>query len=183
MSPSIVIIIYFKDYLAKLYEEKDKFAITDYPGVFLASNRKKMVWNCYQPFNDMENDLLIKELKEYNPDLIGFSVVSGTIKETEYVTNLIRERGIDCPIIWGGPGPTLEPERCIEIADLLCIHEGEEVIVELADALDAGNSYDSIPGTWVRKPDGEVVNNGTRSTLNLDEIALPDWNLDHYYLE
>jgi radical SAM superfamily enzyme YgiQ (UPF0313 family) len=41
------------------------------------------------------------------------------------------------PIIWGGSAPTLEPERCIQYADMLCINEGEELIVVLAIAIDS----------------------------------------------
>ncbi len=60
------------------------------------------------------------------------------------------KRALDVPIIWGGAGPTLEPDWCLEHADMVCIGEGEELIVELANRLDAGADYADIPGLWLQ---------------------------------
>ncbi len=172
-------IVYFKDHKIVPFDEKDNYAITDYPGIFLAADGSKKVWNCYNPFNDKENNLLIDYLKDYNPDAIGLSVISGTIREASYITNLLKQH-FDVPFIWGGPGPTLEPDRCIELTDLICINEGEEVIVELANRLDAGDDVTTIDGTWARAANGEVIKNPKRPLMKLDDIAIPDWNLDNY---
>ncbi len=172
-------IIYFKDHHIVNYEHKDEYEVTDYPGVFIDANATKKVWNCYKPFSEKEYKLLVEDLQEFQPDAIGFSVISGTIPAAATVTAKLKEY-FDVPIIWGGPGPTLEPERCIQLTDLVCVNEGEEVIVELANKLDAKADITDIAGTLARKPDGSVVKNATRPLLKLDNIAIPDWNLDHY---
>jgi anaerobic magnesium-protoporphyrin IX monomethyl ester cyclase len=172
-------IIYFKDHYVANFGEHEGFEVTDYPGIFTAIDGSKRVWNCYKPFTNYEFGLLIEELNEFKPDAIGFSIISGIIKEAALVTEKLREH-FSVPIIWGGPGPTLEPERCIAIADLVCINEGEEVIVELAEKLDAKADITDIAGTWSRKPDGEIVQNPQRPLLKLDDIAIPDWNTQHY---
>ena len=172
-------IIYFKDHKIVPFEEKDNYAVTDYPGVLLAADGSKKVWNCYNPFNEKENKLLIQYLKDFNPDAIGLSVLSGTIRESSYITNLLKQH-FDVPFIWGGPGPTLEPDRCIQLTDMICINEGEGVIVELANRLDSGDELTAIAGTWAKKPDGSVIQNQKRELLKLDDIAIPDWNLSHY---
>lgn len=172
-------IVYFKDHKIVPYDEKDDYAITEYPGIFLAADGSKKVWNCYKPFNEKEDNLLINFLKDFQPDAIGLSVISGTIEEAAYVNKLLKPH-FDVPFIWGGPGPTLEPDRCIQETDIVCINEGEEVIVELANKLDAGENISNIDGTWVREVDGSITKNPKRPLLKLDDIAIPDWDLSHY---
>src|SRR6478735_2676543 len=172
-------IIYFKDHHIVNYDKIDEYEVTDYPGIFIDANATKKVWNCYKPFSDREYRLLVDALQEFKPDAIGFSVISGIINEAGIVTKKLKEH-FSVPFIWGGPGPTLEPERCIQLTDLVCVNEGEEVIVELANKIDQKADITDIQGTWVRKPDGEVVKNPDRPLLKLEEIAIPDWNLDRY---
>ncbi|MEZ5493519.1 MAG: radical SAM protein [Pseudomonadales bacterium] len=172
-------IIYFKDHHIVDFDKCSDYEITDYPGVFTAADGIKKVWNCYKPFSDKEYRLLIEDLQEFQPDAIGFSVVSGIIREAGIVTKKLREH-FSVPIIWGGPGPTLEPERCMDMADLVCINEGEQVIVDFANRLDVGADCTDILGTWARKGDGSLVRNPERPLLRLDDLAIPDWNLEHY---
>src|SRR5262249_55562650 len=78
------------------------------------------------------------------------------------------------PVIWGGSGPTIEPDWALEHADLVCKGEGEELLVELADRLDAGADYTGLGGLWVKR-DGEIVRNPTRPLIDLEKIAIPDF--------
>lgn len=172
-------IIYFKDHHIVDYDKYREYEVTDYPGVFIAADGSKKVWNCYKPISEKEWRLLIEDLQEYQPDLIGFSVISGIIREASLVTARLKQH-FNVPIIWGGPGPTLEPERCMQLTDMLCINEGEEVIVELANKLDAGEDINHVAGTWVKQPDGTVIKNPERPLMKLDDIAIPDWHLEHY---
>ena len=64
------------------------------------------------------------------------------------------------PVIWGGSGPTLEPEWALQHADMVCVGEGEELIVELAERLDAGADYSDLQGLWLKR-DGEIIRNPT----------------------
>lgn len=173
------LIIYFKDYRTELFEEHTKLAVTDYPGIFIDSNGIKKVWNCYKPFSAHDFQLLMQALSDFRPDAIGLSTISGTIKETALVTSEIKKH-FPVPIIWGGPGPTLEPERCIQMTDLICINEGEGVIVDLANRLDANQDITTIPGTHARLADGTVRKNPERPLLPLNDIAIPDWDLSRY---
>ncbi len=172
-------IIFFKDYRPQLAEDLNGFVFTEYPSIITDVNGVKRIWNCYKPFSPREFELLISTLHDFKPDAIGFSVISGVIKESALVTNEVRKH-FDVPIIWGGPGPTLEPEKCLEHADLVCINEGEGVIVDLADRLDSQQDITNIPGTHARLPDGSIQQNPERALLNLDDIAFPDWELSRY---
>jgi radical SAM superfamily enzyme YgiQ (UPF0313 family) len=76
-------------------------------------------------------DDFAKVVREYNPDLIGVSVVDDTV---EMGLNLIKQA--DCkniPVVFGGVYATFNPERLIKQkeVDILCISEGEEALLEL----------------------------------------------------
>ena len=166
-------IIYFKDFLVAPVEEASRYLVSDYPGVLVGARAREFVWNCYKPFSDREYELLIGTLRDFDPDLIGFSLTSLPIKPALEVTAKLK-RHFDIPVIWGGSGPTLEPERCIEHADMLCINEGEELIVELANRIDAGQDLSTIPGLWMKVGD-RIVKNPPRPLLDLEKIARPDF--------
>ena len=54
------------------------------------------------------------------------------------------------------------------------------MIVDLANRLDAQEDISDIPGTWAKKKDGTLVRNPERPLLKLDDLAIPDWQLEHY---
>jgi hypothetical protein len=167
------LIVYFKDFLVVPIEEASRYLVSDYPGVAVSARAKEYVWNCYKPFSEREYELLIDTLREFNPDLIGFSLTSLPIKPAMEVTARLKQH-FDVPIIWGGTGPTLEPERCIQCADMVCINEGEELIVELAERLDAGADLSDIPGLWMRVGE-RVIRNPPGPLIDLEKIAIPDF--------
>lgn len=172
-------IIYFKNYEDHLIGDAGNYEVAEFSGRLYAIDGRELIWNCYTPFSDTEFELLIDELRNFAPDVIGFSLYSGIIKESAQVTRKLREH-FDVPIIWGGAGPTLEPELCIPHADLVCINEGEEVIVELANRVDAGLPWDDIEGTWVKAADGSIVKHKNRPNIPLNDIAIPDWKRGNY---
>jgi radical SAM superfamily enzyme YgiQ (UPF0313 family) len=171
-------VIYFKETVALPTNEAEGYLELDYPGVGFVANGKQFSVDLYKPVSDGEERLLVEELKAFNPDCIGFTVFSGLIKVCGEVSNRLRKH-FDCPIIWGGPGPTLEPAKCIGFADVLCINEGEAVIVELANRLDAGEDYSTIQGTWAKRG-SEIVKNENRTLMELNDLAQPDWARERY---
>lgn len=169
-------IIYFKETVALPTDESDGYLELDYPGVGFVANGKQFSVDLYQPVSDIEEQLLVEELKAFNPDCIGFTVFSGLIGICGDVSDRLRNH-FDCPFIWGGPGPTLEPEKCIGFSDVLCINEGEAVIVEMADRLDSGTDFSDIMGTWCKRGD-EIIKNENRPLMELNDIAQPDWSVE-----
>ncbi|HLK12243.1 MAG TPA: radical SAM protein [Candidatus Binatia bacterium] len=167
-------IIYFKDFLCVPAEETHRYLVTDYALTNVAERGREYVWNCYTPFSDREYDLLFELLEEFHPDLIGFSLTALPMKAAAEVTAKVKQR-FDVPVIWGGPGPTIQPQVALEHADLVCHGEGEELIVELANRLDTGADYADIPGLWLKR-DGEIVRNPDAPLLDLDAIAIPDFD-------
>lgn len=167
------IIIYFKDFLSVPAEDTHRYLVTDYALTLVGERAKEYVWNCYTPFTEREYELLLDTLREFKPDLVGFSLTSLPMKAAVEVTARIKQQ-LDVPVIWGGPGPTIEPEWALEHADMICHGEGEELIVELAERIDAGADYADLRGLWLKR-NGTLVKNPDAPMLELNQIAIPDF--------
>jgi radical SAM superfamily enzyme YgiQ (UPF0313 family) len=86
-------------------------------------------------------------------------------------------------VIWGGIHPTIRPEECLAHADLVCVGEGEEAMVELARRLERGEGYQGISNVYYRE-DGKTVRTPLRPlVVDLDRFPYPDYELkDHFAL-
>ena len=129
-------------------------------------------------------DLVIAQYKDpveiarvWQPDIVGYSVITGS---QHYYLNLNRRIREVTPSfsVFGGPHPTFFPEMIEEEGvDGICIGEGEEAVVDLANALGNGGLDPAIPN-WHFKLDGEIVRNPVRPAVrDLDVLPLPDRDL------
>lgn len=168
------LVVYFKDYVVAPEVDAEKYQRSDYCGVWIAARGKEMNCNFFKPFTDREYELVLDTLREFRPDLIGFSLCSVPLRQVAEVTQHIK-RHLTVPVIWGGAGPTLEPERCLEYADMVCVGEGEEAIVELAARLDAGQDLAGVGNLWVKRG-GEVVRGANLPLIDIDKITFPDFD-------
>ena len=84
--------------------------------------------------NKLENTL--QELQRYKPDIVGFSVITGSHLEYIKIARAIKQR-LNIPILWGGPHVTFAPKIIEEdYADVVCIGEGEYAALDFANAFD-----------------------------------------------
>jgi len=114
--------------------------------------------------------------------LIGISLMSNQFLQAIRLTEGLKVRGISVPFIWGGIQPTVEPEECLEYADIICMGEGEEAIVELADALQMGREYTSIRNLCF-KTTGGILKNELRPLISdLDAVPFPDYSCQGHYI-
>lgn len=99
--------------------------------------------------------------------------------EAVRLIDLIKQRLPDVPIVLGGEHITSMPEFCLATskADILVLGEGEETIVEFADALDTGRSLAEIDGIAFRDDGRIVVNKRRQRITEVDDLALPGWDL------
>jgi radical SAM superfamily enzyme YgiQ (UPF0313 family) len=118
---------------------------------------------------------MLKELEQYKPDIIGFSVISGSHQGYIKIARAIKQR-LNIPILWGGPHVTFFPKIIEEdYADAICIGEGEEAVLDFANAFDKlGRKIPTnIKNFWV-KQDDVIHRNAVRSRIkNLDELTYP----------
>jgi radical SAM superfamily enzyme YgiQ (UPF0313 family) len=91
----------------------------------------------------------------------------------------IKARHPDVPVVLGGEHVTSMPEFCLltSRADYLVLGEGEETVVDLADALERGTPPAELLGVAYRDGDSIVVNARRARTLDVDDIARPAWHL------
>jgi radical SAM superfamily enzyme YgiQ (UPF0313 family) len=138
------------------------------------------------PINDTERSLLVHELAEFGPDLIGISLYSVTLDVAERITEVIRERMPGIPIAWGGIHCMLDPEGSIRHADIVCTGEGEIPIVAMMEELPALRCGErvEIPGLWTRCGD-EIVRTSTDEALHsdLDDFPFPVYGEDEVLID
>ena len=74
----------------------------------------------------------------------------------------------------GGPHASLCPEECILAAfDALCIGEGEEPTLELAQQLEKGLSPSGIQNLWIKQAPA-IEKNPSRPFICIDDLPFPD---------
>lgn len=122
---------------------------------------------------------LIRDIKKSNPDIVAFSFSSYLHKEVMQRARLIKKE-LGLPIIFGGPHPTFFPQVIEEDGvDMICIGEGDYVILDVANEFENKKDYTKIKNLWVKK-DGKIYKNPVRPLIcNLDELPFPDREL--YY--
>jgi radical SAM superfamily enzyme YgiQ (UPF0313 family) len=115
-------------------------------------------------------------------DLIGMTLMTNFFDGAVQVTERIK-RELATPVIWGGVHPTLRPEESLEHADIVCVGDGEEALLDLANRMASGADRFTTQNLWFRK-DGAIVRNPVRKlTTDLDAYPLPDYSLeDHHVL-
>ncbi|MBU1169046.1 MAG: B12-binding domain-containing radical SAM protein [Proteobacteria bacterium] len=108
--------------------------------------------------------------------LIGISVISHFLFPAIRLTQALKNKR-DIPVIWGGAHPTAQPSECLNYADMVCVGEGEEAIVELANALSSGQPYETIPNIWSKK-DNRIIQNKPRPPIrDLNSLPFPDLDI------
>ena len=129
----------------------------------------------YKLFIISEEKDIIESVKQFNPDLLSFSVCTGIHHISFGLARYLRKH-MRALTVFGGPHVTLFPEESIkeDCVDIICRGDGEEALIELLDALKNRGDYSQIKNLWVKK-DGQIFRNEIRPLIeNLDSLPLPD---------
>jgi len=146
------------------------FDSTNYqiPGEVFDSDKEKEKNLTVRPFDDSQLregmhttdvfDDFRKKIQSFQPGLIAFSVTEDLFPVARRLMFEIED--MDIPTIFGGVFPTFAPDKCLALkgVDMVCVGEGEQLIVELADSLESGNNYNEIPGLWVKEKNKIIKN-------------------------
>ena len=116
-------------------------------------------------------------------DLIGVSVMTNYFDNVIQLTQRLK-KDLTIPILWGGIHATLRPAECLNYADMVCVGEGEEAVVELVRKMRDGQDYHDVQGIWF-KDKNNIIKNKIRPLIqNLDSIPVQDYDYrDHYILD
>lgn len=128
---------------------------------------------------------LIERLRDR--DLIGMSLMTNTFHRACVLTERIRQAGLRAPIVWGGTHPTVAPEESLEIADVICVGEGEEPMLQLVEHLEAGRDPTRLPSLGFRAGGplghrGQVRNEVRPLETDLDSYPFPDYELQTHWV-
>lgn len=113
--------------------------------------------------------------------LIGMSIDCVDYSNAVKFTKRLKEK-IGTPIIWGGPETVINPEACIKHADIVCIGEGEETLLQLAERMENHESILDVPNIWIKK-DGKILKNPPAELVtDLDKYPFPDYEIQNHYI-
>jgi anaerobic magnesium-protoporphyrin IX monomethyl ester cyclase len=126
----------------------------------------------------LPDPLWLTKIREYAPDVITFSVMTGNHKQIFDVNRFLKSKFTYFSLM-GGPHPTFVDD-CVKdpAIDAICIGEGEGAIVELLDALQHGREWRDIRNlAWC--DDGVTVHRNPLRALvaDLDALGFPDRSL------
>jgi len=166
------------------------FDTTDYPSLefdSLDSDKKKQTNLNSRPFSvdrleksrKSENPLLAygKRVDQFEPDLLAFSCTEDMFPIALKLMSVSAQQNI--PTIVGGVFPTFAGDLCFKYPeiDMVCIGEGEHVLVDLCRRMSSGSSYDDIPGLWVKKSDQSIVKNRMGKVVDMDANPILDLSI------
>ncbi len=139
--------------------------------------------NCYFPYpsvvQDSEIELFVDWVEKEAFDAVGFSLLSAFVPLAEKLSIRLRQRLPKVKILWGGVHPWFTPEESLELADVICIGEGEDAMLEFA----ADPTRTDIQNLWF-KVDGSIIRNPKRPLVqSLDRFPMFVFGHNEYLLE
>jgi len=125
-------------------------------------------------------DKIVERVKRENPRVLGVSTLTPTFTQGIKIASAIKAELPDLKIIFGNYHATFTYERLLTkypFVDYVVLGEGEQIFLELINALERNEEIKKIKGIAFRH-DGGVVKTPPRPFIqNLDELPLPDRTL------
>jgi len=115
-------------------------------------------------------------------DLVGITVMTPSFHLARTLTEDIHAR-LDVPVIWGGVHPTICPEESLTVADMVCVGEGEALVVELAQRIAQGRDFHDLQNLAFLDTERQMVVNRLRPlVMELDLLPFPDYDYSEHYV-
>ena len=129
--------------------------------------------------HEISDEDLLAEIKDFAPDLIGFSAKTSTMSSVRELACAVKQAGILTPVIVGGPHTSLAPMELLNdyAFDGILIGEGEFVLPSILDAIKDGKKLDQIDGIITKNKilsGSELIKNMLN---NIEEIEFPDYSV------
>ena len=122
-------------------------------------------------------DRVISDVQDYGPDLVAMSTGANHYPETRILLKKLKEK-VDLPIILGGIHATLNSQVVMEenpCIDFVGVGEGDDCILDLADAIGNGKDTSNISNIWARK-NGKIISNAPRPLKDITRIPWMDYS-------
>ncbi|MDH4099011.1 MAG: B12-binding domain-containing radical SAM protein [Nitrospirota bacterium] len=130
----------------------------------------------------LDVDRINKDIREYGPGLICFSVTTNQWFFARQIGKAIKEK-FDIPILVGGHHATADPDNVIGESwiDMVCRGEGDNMLPEVVRRMETGTPLDGTRnlihrknGTIVREPFGALA--GDMDSLPFEDRSIFDYN-------
>jgi len=141
-----------------------------------AGHNVKLFHQIYMP----DKKEFISKVKEYNPDVIGFSARTTAMPFIEEMAGWLDRDLPEIPAFIGGYHAMLVPGECIKLRgiDMVVVGEGEYPLLEYLNSLKEGKNRTDIQSINFKLPDGNIITNPVAPMIeNLDELPFPDFEL------
>ncbi|KJR42367.1 cobalamin-binding protein [Candidatus Magnetoovum chiemensis] len=112
--------------------------------------------------------------------LIGISFMSSYFDRAVQIAQALKKT-LNIPLIMGGIHPSCKPQEALKYADMACVGEGEEALLELLNNMKTQKNHRTVQGIWF-KDNGNIIKNNVRALIkNLDSLPFFDYsNKEHY---
>lgn len=130
---------------------------------------------------------IVKKCRELNPKIIGITASTPSFPNAAQIARFVKAWNQDIVTVIGGPHATGIPDQCLLSGsfDFVCIGEGEEAMLELANAIINDKSDPrEIPGFAYLSDKKVIFSSPCNRVTNLDALPLPARDLidiDKYY--
>ncbi len=122
---------------------------------------------------------VIRLIKETSPDVVGITAQTPYYSKALNISKLIKRLDPKCPVIMGGPHPSILTEETLNepTIDIVVRGEGDITIVELMECLEKGESLENVKGISFKK-DNKMIHNEQRPFIDdLNSLLFPAWHL------
>lgn len=125
------------------------------------------------------NEEIIAEIRQRNPGIVGFSVMSQQYDWTCALVRDMRAAGLEMPICIGGVHCTMVPEEVTEsgLFDYVAVGEAEYPFLELVNRLERGEDVSDVPNMRIYRPEGKSIKNCVGPFPDLVQLPDMDWDL------
>ena len=117
-------------------------------------------------------------VKDFSPDIIAVSCTETTFLRGLKIIDETRDLGVKN--MFGGVFPTFAPELVMQYpnVDMLCVGEGENAIIDLANSISNKGIYSNITNLWIRQDDGTIIKNSVSRPVDINGVpAISDIGL------
>ncbi len=140
-----------------------------------------------EKYSDKTMDDLVKLTK--GSDLVGITLMSNFWDSAIQITNKVKQNDNNVKVIWGGTHPTIRPEECLDHADMVCVGEGEETLIELTRKMQKEEFYYDTKGMGFNHSGKRILNKlrelpGSSKAMikSLDDIPFQDHDYKSHYI-
>jgi len=166
-------IVLLSIYDAESYALRVLSAVLKREGYHASQIYFKKLYTSVFPYTEKEVSVLIDLLVKLKVKLLCVSLRSSSLKSFSSLLNLIKQKLPKLDLLMGGTHSTLDPYDALKYADAVCVGDGEETIVRIAEKYNGKiESLSGVKGILIKSKQGEVEEAGVRGVFS-DLSSLP----------